>query len=311
VLGAARRDRVTTPVSAPARRPLVSIGLPTYNREKLLRKALAAVLAQDYADLEVVVSDNASPDGTEAFCRETAARDPRVRYVRQPENIGPTRNYLAVQALATGEYYMNMADDDTPAPNYVSECVKALEADPGLAVALGRPLMSDGDLTVKDGAVTNLLAEDGRDRVVAYYADVEENVAFLGVMRRSVLAATPPAPNTMGGDWLHVAAIAFQGKIRTLGTTSIRKQVGGASRNTRQIAKALGLPWIQGVLPMESIMLATFADTAWRCPVFAPLGRSGRLRLALRVEWTLLRRFTLQRMRRAGRLLTGRRGPPR
>jgi glycosyltransferase involved in cell wall biosynthesis len=291
--------------------PLVSIGLPTYNREPLLRKAAAAVLGQDYPNLDVVISDNASTDGTEAFCRELAARDPRVRYVRQATNVGATKNYLAVQALATGEYYMNMADDDTPAPNYVSECVKALEADPRTAVALGRPLMSDGDTTVKEGASTNLLDEDGGSRVVAYYASVEENVAFLGVMRRSVLRSTPPAPNTMGGDWLYVAAIAFQGRIVTLESTSIRKQMGGASRSTRQIAKSLGLPRIQGVLPMESIMLSSFADTAWRCPVFAPLGRFGRLGLALRVEWALFRRFNGRRARRVLHKLTGRPAPLR
>jgi hypothetical protein len=288
--------------------PVVSIGLPTYNREALLRRAVASLLAQDYPALELVISDNASPDGTEAFCRELAAKDPRVRYVRQATNVGATKNYLAVQALAAGAYYMNMADDDTPAPNYVSECVKALEADPSLAIVLGRPLMSEGETVVKEGAQTNLLQERPADRVCAYYRTVEENVAFLGVMRTSVLRNTPPVPNTMGNDWLYMAAVAFQGKIRTIGSTSILKQMGGASRTTRQIAKALGLPKIQGVLPIESIQLSAFQDIAWRNPVYAPLGAARRWSLAMRVVQTLSMRFHVARVKRGvKRRLSGKR----
>jgi glycosyltransferase involved in cell wall biosynthesis len=278
--------------------PLVSIGLPTYNRETLLRRAVESLLAQDYPAVELLISDNASPDGTEAYCRDLAAREPRVKYFRQPRNVGATANYVDVQRRATGAYYMNMADDDAPAPNYLRECVAALEADPTLVIALGVPLMSEGDVVVKEGARTNLLDASGADRVCAYYRTVEENVAFLGVMRTRVVRATPPSPNTMGNDWLYMAAVAFQGKIRTVESTSIRKQVGGASRSTRQIAKSLGLPRIQGVLPMESIMLSAFRDVAWRHPVFAPLGAVGRWRLAARVVGTLSMRFHFRRAKK-------------
>jgi len=290
------------------RRPLVSIGLPTFNREKLLRRAVEALLAQNYPALELVISDNCSPDGTEAFCRALAAREPRVKYHRQSKNMGATANYLEVQRRATGEYYMNMADDDTPATNYVSECVAALESDPTLAIVLGTPLMTQGDEVVKEGAKTNLLQESGADRVCAYYRTVEENVAFLGVMRASVLRNTPPVPNTMGNDWLYMAAVAFQGKIRTIATTSIRKQIGGASRSTRQIAAHLGLPRIQGVLPIESIMLSAFQDVAWRNPVYAALGAARRWRLATRVAKTLSMRFHVGRVAKGvRRRLTGKR----
>jgi len=287
--------------------PLVSIGLPTYNREALLRRAVLALLGQDHPAIELVVSDNASTDGTEAFCRALAAREPRVKYFRQRKNMGATANYLEVQRRATGAYYMNMADDDTPATNYVSECVAALEADPTLAIALGRPLMSQDGVVVKDGAKTNLLSDSGADRVCAYYRTVEENVAFLGVMRTCVMRAIPPVPNTMGNDWLYMAAVAFQGKIRTIETTSILKQMGGASRTTKQIAEFLELPRIQGVLPIESIMLSAFQDVAWRNPVFAPLGAAGRWRLATRVAKTLSMRFHVGRVKKGlKRRLTGR-----
>ena len=87
-----RQDRFETPSTA-ARRlqnaaPLVSIGVPVYNGERLLGRTLESLLAQTYTHLEIIISDNASTDSTPAIAREFADRDPRVRYVRNETNIG-------------------------------------------------------------------------------------------------------------------------------------------------------------------------------------------------------------------------------
>ena len=121
--------------------PLVSIGLPTYNRADTLQRAVELILAQDYRNIEVVISDNASTDRTSEFCRLLCQRDNRVRYIRQRENIGPTANYGAVLAAARGDMYMATADDDWLATNYVSECVKYLLSNPGFALVCGRSQM--------------------------------------------------------------------------------------------------------------------------------------------------------------------------
>ena len=75
--------------------PLVSVGLPVRNAEDRVATAIRSVLEQDHADLELVVSDNASTDGTEDVCRELARSDPRVRYVRQPLDLGILGNFRA------------------------------------------------------------------------------------------------------------------------------------------------------------------------------------------------------------------------
>lgn len=62
--------------------PLLTIGIPTFNRLGLLRRAVKSALDQDCGDLEILIADNASPDGTEEYCRELAAREPAVRYIR-------------------------------------------------------------------------------------------------------------------------------------------------------------------------------------------------------------------------------------
>ena len=68
--------------------PRLSIGLPVYNGEEYLAEAFDALLGQTYEDFELVVSDNASTDGTQDICRKYAARDSRIRYIRLPRNIG-------------------------------------------------------------------------------------------------------------------------------------------------------------------------------------------------------------------------------
>jgi glycosyltransferase involved in cell wall biosynthesis len=70
--------------------PRLSIGLPVYNGEEYLAESLDALLGQTYEDFELVISDNASTDGTQELCRKYAARDSRIRYLRLPRNIGAT-----------------------------------------------------------------------------------------------------------------------------------------------------------------------------------------------------------------------------
>ncbi|HEU0086639.1 MAG TPA: glycosyltransferase family 2 protein [Pseudonocardiaceae bacterium] len=108
----------------PADDTLVSIGLPVRNGEQFLAGAVRSVLAQDHHHLELVISDNASDDGTQEICREFAQSDPRVRYYRQSENIGLLNNFIRVQELAAGTYFKWLGDDDWLAPTYVSRCME-------------------------------------------------------------------------------------------------------------------------------------------------------------------------------------------
>src|SRR5439155_18261545 len=85
--------------------PLVSIGLPVRNGEKYLRQALDSLLAQTFADFEIVVCDNCSTDSTGRICRAYAARDRRVRYVRNGRDIGPADNYTRCFELSRGRYF--------------------------------------------------------------------------------------------------------------------------------------------------------------------------------------------------------------
>ena len=82
--------------------PRLSIGLPVYNGEEYLAESLDALLGQSYEDFELIISDNASADGTEEICRLYQAKDPRIRYIRLPKNIGAAPNHNFAFQVAKG-----------------------------------------------------------------------------------------------------------------------------------------------------------------------------------------------------------------
>jgi glycosyltransferase involved in cell wall biosynthesis len=97
--------------------PKVSIGMPTYNRPQGLKRALKGIVEQTYQNLEVIVSDNASPgDEVETVVCEFMLCDARIQYYQQAENFGPEYNFQFVLDRATGDFFMWTSDDDWRAP---------------------------------------------------------------------------------------------------------------------------------------------------------------------------------------------------
>lgn len=172
--------------------PLVSVGIPTYNRPEGLRRTLEAMRQQTWQNLEIVISDNGSPDpGVEAVGRAAAAEDPRVRYFRQPQNQGPGFNFRFVLEQATGEFFLWAADDDSWEPFYIERCVKAhLALGPTVAlVQMVVPLALDGailELPGQDRAFAAPLDGTAAERIANYLRNAYDNLIY-GVYRRSAL----------------------------------------------------------------------------------------------------------------------------
>src|SRR4030095_1053135 len=107
--------------------PRVSIAIPTYNCVAYIAQSVESLLGQTYGDFELVISDNASNDGTEDVCRRYAALDKRVRYVRRTENIGGPGNFRYVYSLCSGEYHKWSTADDYWHPSFLQEAVAVLD----------------------------------------------------------------------------------------------------------------------------------------------------------------------------------------
>ena len=105
--------------------PTVTIGIPTHNRaDSYLPVALASALSQDYANLEILVSDNASTDRTGELVR--SADDARIRYFRHDVSIGGAGNFNFCVEQARGDYFLLLHDDDLIDRDFVSACVGAI-----------------------------------------------------------------------------------------------------------------------------------------------------------------------------------------
>ena len=115
--------------------PRLSIGLPVYNGERHISEALEALLGQTYEDFELIVSDNASTDGTSEICLRYARQDHRIRYIRQARNIGLVPNHIFVLQQARGELFKSAAHDDLYARDLLARCVTALDEDPHAVLA--------------------------------------------------------------------------------------------------------------------------------------------------------------------------------
>jgi glycosyltransferase involved in cell wall biosynthesis len=261
-------------------RPLVSVGLPTYERAAALEVAARSVLRQTHEDLELVISDNASGEETSRLTGELAAEDPRVRTVRHRTNRGMTANFNAALAECRGDFVMLLGDDDSIAPDYVARCLETLRSDPGLALVAGAPRYAAEAVPVVQPRSLNLLDDDPARRVARYFAEVTDNSVFFGLTRRAVRDRVPPMRNCVGADWLTVASIVVQGRVRTLADTHVFRSHLGASRDVATLGAELRVPPREAHSPYLHLARHVAAEIVWRSPALRSLPVRSRVRLA-------------------------------
>lgn len=124
---------------------ILSICIPTYNRKSFLERSINALMPQLCDELEVLISNNCSSDDTDEYCKTL---DPRIKYYKQPENIGADNNFLWLMDNAIGKYVLILSDDDFLAVNAVSKLIKFLkDKEYGLAVINAKSFFSNGSIS--------------------------------------------------------------------------------------------------------------------------------------------------------------------
>jgi glycosyltransferase involved in cell wall biosynthesis len=126
-------------------RSRVSVLMPAFNAERFLAEAIESVLAQTHEDLELLIVDDGSKDGTLELARGYARRDPRVRVLQNPENLGTvrTRNRLFDEADPKSELFALMDADDVCLPDRFAEQLDFLRVQPGHALVGGNLILID------------------------------------------------------------------------------------------------------------------------------------------------------------------------
>jgi glycosyltransferase involved in cell wall biosynthesis len=229
------------------KKPLVSIGIPTYNRPAGLRRIVQEMINQTYSDIEIIVSDNHSPEAeTEAIGRELMRQDPRVKYFRQAENIGILNNYKFLLAQAQGEYFAWVCDDDFRDPEYIAACMREFDR-------LETPILINSYSTRINSQTGQVIATDrgcttvgmpARDRYIKYISTIYTTQAAVGdvlygVMQREAIVQTLQAQvNIVGWDHVLLARLALLGEFYTIPVGLMSASDLGVSSNVATTAKS-------------------------------------------------------------------------
>ena len=263
---------------------LVSIGLPVYNGERYLRSALDSLVAQDYANFELIISDNCSEDQTESICREYAARDPRVRYSRAERNLGPVWNAVQVYEASRGEYFLLAAHDDLRDPQYLSSCVAELERNPrALFCCTGIRLIDESGRDVSDDFPFQSYPPIGAtpgDRLRALIRSTTWLHVY-SLVRTAAIAETVFGSHRWGGDVVLMADLSLRGEGIYLPEKLFDYRYFTAKTN-EDLAQTISTPEVT-VLVSWSDLAAELLESVRR----SPLGFLEKLRLQWLLAWEL------------------------
>ena len=200
--------------------PRISIGMPCYNSERWIPAAIESLLAQTFEDFELIVSDNASSDGTWDIVQRYAASDDRIRPYRNPENLGASANFNRVFELAHAPYFKWASSNDWCAPSLLDTCRAALDADPGAVLACPHAGMFT---TVPGDGPDYPFGLDLRQggpaaRFVGSLA-IRRNIPMNGLIRSAALRRTELIRPYYGSDLVMISALALQGRLLELPQT--------------------------------------------------------------------------------------------
>lgn len=273
--------------------PLVSIGIPTFNRRESLIRAVMSVLRQDYSRVEIVISDNASSDGTQEACRRLVEGDGRIRYYRQSKNVGPIPNFASVLEQSRGPFFIWLADDDTLEPRVLSRYVRFLVENPDHVLVSGTVRYWDrGSIFMKESGFT-FQEEQAGARVRAFYRKVTAGGIFHGLMRREV-AAGVPLHNVIGSDWCFIAALLMAGKIKQFDFAAYNKSLIGLSLNFEQYAAVVGASHLGRCNPILAMICHAWVQPLVDWKSYRSLPALHRVRLSISIGLSLLWRLYLR-----------------
>ncbi|MBT8401832.1 MAG: glycosyltransferase [Rhodothermia bacterium] len=201
-------------MKSPLSAPLLTVGLPVRNGENYLEETLLSIQAQTLSDFELVISDNASTDRTGEIAQKFAQEDARVRYYRQPVNIGAAANYSFVATTARGKYFKFAAHDDKIRPDFFFACTAVLERHPEVVLAFPLTEQINGEGHFVAHWPSRARFESNRPEVrLAEALAPTETFPLWGIIRSEVLQKTKLLGNYPGHDVPFLSELALHGRF--------------------------------------------------------------------------------------------------
>lgn len=252
--------------------PAVTIGMPAYNAAGTIGEAVGSLLRQTFEDIEVIVSDNASTDGTVDILRDLYPSETRLRVISHDRNIGANANYSSLVAQARGRYFKWASSSDWCAPTFVERCVAELESEPEVILVCPRTRTFEHDVSDAIDYADDVGFEQKEPvrRFVALMQGLKLNNAINGVFRTEALRRTRLIEHYPGSDVVMMAHIALLGRIRLLPEALYYR------RMTRESATCLQTPEqrVRHHYPVQTIR-SLFPHWRWYCAQVHAISASG------------------------------------
>lgn len=213
--------------------PLVTIGIPVRNRETSISAAAFSALNQTYRNVEIIISDDASTDGTRGLIEYLAARDPRVKLDFQRAPLGLYGNFKRCVELASGSYFMWLASDDEISHNFVQVNLDFLLGHPEYVGSGGQPCFRNSS-GVDAGAPITLDSSSVAERVASLVPKLPvSHGLFYSLFRTEVVQTFRHLGESyLAADWSFDIYVAGRGKVNSSPDSQIFFGTDGVSRQT-------------------------------------------------------------------------------
>lgn len=257
-------------------RPLVTIGLPVFNGAGTIAVALEALVRQDYPNLQIIISDNASTDETLEICERFAQQDSRIRIIRKDINEGAVANFRTVLDFAVGDYFMWAAADDSWYPEFISRLLPLLATAPSVGVA-----MCAIERHYPDGTPFDLLRFIGphdpnrlghRQLFFKSFSAVKYSLFIYGLFRTELLKlAMPNFPEVLGGDRQFMSHLMLVCRFAYLDEVLHTRTY--QPKNEQSYWTQMAQPWVltRQLFVFVKLILGSSITPWWRKPMLLPV----------------------------------------
>lgn len=219
----------------------MSIGLPVYNGEKTLERALDSILNQTHVDFELIISDNASTDSTSTICNEYAKKDNRIQYFRQKKNIGANNNFKFVLENANYSYFVWIDSNNFWEKENIEENLNVLLKNHNVVCSIGIPeLLEDSkteDIPLK--ILDKLRSKYLNERYDSLLGNYEKKVKkylknsmcdmYYGFLRTQSIKKSIVTDKFAGNDWATNLNILKLGEVCVIDKKLWHKNLEGVS----------------------------------------------------------------------------------
>lgn len=196
-----------------AREPRVTVGMPAYNAEPWIGRAIESLLRQTLTDFELIISDNASSDSTRAISHRFARRDRRIRVIENARNRGLASNYNRVFQEARAPYFKWASSNDACHPRLLERCLEALEQRPEAALAYPGTILCYSDPPREEPCPDELDLDCPCpvERFKRFLERVHLNNLMNGLFRTNALRGTALIQPYLASDVVLMAEVLLRG----------------------------------------------------------------------------------------------------